>query len=372
MAKSSMKLTIAREHAEKAVEKANKKINLLGEETEKINKALGVLQTSFDEIRGIPSENQLQIDELKKIRLDWLAQVQQIDTDYKKTAVKSGGAGAVGASAGIAVAALGPTAAMGIATTFGVASTGTAISTLSGAAATNAALAWLGGGALATGGGGMIAGNTLLLMAGPVGWTIAISAVLGSGVLFWKAKGDKQRLDDIFTLVSKRDKKSYDLASVELSERINRIKEETDLLISADDKIQSFGKDYKKMSEAQQYELGSYVNLMNSSTQLLVNPILGLQPKYNQEDFERFLVNDEIYDPSSYANREQALISLANFLYKVKLDVKDQKILYKALRKNKDFLSSINLSKDSFSEYIFYQVSEMLDFKYKELKTAKK
>ena len=38
---------------------------------------------------------------------------------------------------------------MGVATTFGVASTGTAISALSGAAATNAALAWLGGGALA-------------------------------------------------------------------------------------------------------------------------------------------------------------------------------------------------------------------------------
>ena len=36
---------------------------------------------------------------------------------------------------GIAVATMGPTAAMGVATTFGVASTGTAISALSGAAA---------------------------------------------------------------------------------------------------------------------------------------------------------------------------------------------------------------------------------------------
>lgn len=32
------------------------------------------------------------------------------------------------------------------------------------------------------------------------------------------------------------------------------------------------------MTEAQQCETGSYVNLMNSSTQLLVNPIIGLQP----------------------------------------------------------------------------------------------
>ena len=52
----------------------------------------------------------------------------------------------------------------GIATTFGVASTGTAISTLSGAAATNAALAWLGGGALAAGGGGMAAGEAFLTL----------------------------------------------------------------------------------------------------------------------------------------------------------------------------------------------------------------
>lgn len=42
------------------------------------------------------------------------------------------------------------------------ASTGTAISTLSGAAATNATLAWLGGGSLASGGGGVAAGATVL------------------------------------------------------------------------------------------------------------------------------------------------------------------------------------------------------------------
>ena len=61
---------------------------------------------------------------------------------------------------------------MGVATTFGVASTGTAISALSGAAANSAALAWLGGGALAAGGGGMSAGTAFLGLAGPVGWTM--------------------------------------------------------------------------------------------------------------------------------------------------------------------------------------------------------
>lgn len=87
--------------------------------------------------------------------------------------MKNAGAGAAGASLGVAVVTMGPTVAMGVATTFGVASTGTAISALSGAAATNAALAWLGGGALAVGGGGMAAGEAFLALAGPVGWAIA-------------------------------------------------------------------------------------------------------------------------------------------------------------------------------------------------------
>jgi len=51
---------------------------------------------------------------------------------------------------------------MFIATNFGEASTGVAISSLSGAAAKKAALAWLGGGALSAGGGGIAAGTALI------------------------------------------------------------------------------------------------------------------------------------------------------------------------------------------------------------------
>lgn len=51
-----------------------------------------------------------------------------------KAAEGGSGAGATLSALGIAVATMGPTAAMGVATTFGVASTGTAISALSGAA----------------------------------------------------------------------------------------------------------------------------------------------------------------------------------------------------------------------------------------------
>ncbi len=111
--------------------------------------------------------------------------------DEGESAAKIGGSVAgAGALAGAGVAALGPTAAMAIATTFGTASTGTAIASLSGAAATNAALAWLGGGVAAAGGGGLAAGNALLALAGPVGWIIG-GAALAGGALFASSKNKK-------------------------------------------------------------------------------------------------------------------------------------------------------------------------------------
>ena len=62
----------------------------------------------------------------------------------------------------IKLGAAGYGSAMTLASSVGVASTGTAISGLSGAAATNATLAWLGGGSLAAGGGGMALGSIVL------------------------------------------------------------------------------------------------------------------------------------------------------------------------------------------------------------------
>lgn len=102
----------------------------------------------------------------------------------KQSAVRA----STGVAAGAAVASMAPTAAMWVATTFGTASTGTAISALNGAAATNAALAWLGGGALTAGGGGMAAGQALLALAGPVGWGLAGASIFTSVLLYWRKK----------------------------------------------------------------------------------------------------------------------------------------------------------------------------------------
>ena len=365
MAKKLSKLQMAQKRAEEAVKKTNKKIEELGERTNSLYIALNTIQALFDRIRNVPEEEKVKYEELKSIRVSWKQQAEAIEKEYKKTEVKAAGQGAAGIGAGVAVAALGPTAAMGIATTFGVASTGTAISALSGAAATNAALAWLGGGALAAGGGGMAAGQAFLALAGPVGWAIAGVSLAASGLLFFKTQSDKKRLEDIFTLISNRDMKSYELAIVELCERIERIINESEKLTEAIAKIETFGTDYHRMSEKQKNELGAYVNLMEASTMLLVNPILGLQPKYTEEDFKKLYASESRSSRICFMSRKEMVISMANLLYKIKLDDKDKKILAKSLKKNKEFLASVQLSKKEFDTEDLSMVERALEYKYR-------
>ena len=79
----------------------------------------------------------------------------------------AGTVGGTGVSAGI----------LGAVMTFGTAGTGTAISALSGAAATNAAYAVLGGGTVASGGGGVALGMTVL------GGIAVVSTLVIAGVV---------------------------------------------------------------------------------------------------------------------------------------------------------------------------------------------
>ena len=360
------KLQVAQDKAQAAIKETNNAIGELGEYTRSLYKSLTSIQEQFDKIRNVPSEQKLQYEELKQIRLNWKQQADKIDKDYKNVTVKNAGVGAAGAGLGVAVVTMGPTVAMGVATTFGVASTGTAISTLSGAAATNAALAWLGGGALAAGGGGMAAGNAFLALAGPVGWAIAGVSLLASGLIFWKSKSDKNHLENVFIAISERDIKSYKLAIIELKERISRIIDENSKLTDAIDEIESFGLDYNKMSEGQQYALGSYVNLMLSSTQLLVNPIQGLLPKFSEEDFDSFMSwKDREINKETCTEHKDFIVSLANLLYKIELYDRDKKLLWKSLRNNKKMLKSMDISKKEFDLDIMNAIMEALNFKYK-------
>lgn len=316
---------MAQDKAQAAINKTNETIEELGNHTSNLYDSLTSIQDSFDRIRNVPNDKKLQYEELKKIRLNWRLQAEKIEKDYQVAAVKNAGAGAAGASLGVAVVTMGSTVAMGVATTFGVASTGTVISALSGAAATNAALAWLGGGALAVGGGGMVAGEAFLALAGPVGWAIAGVSLIASGLFFWKSSSDKKHLESVFIAISERDIKSYELAVVELKERISRIIDENAKLNDAISNIATLGLDYSKMTEAQQYELGAYVNLMNASTQLLINPIKDLSPKFSMTDLDGFMAwKDRKTDKSIYEDNKDFIVSLANLLYKIELDDREK------------------------------------------------
>lgn len=187
-----------------------------------------------------------------------------------KVAEGGTGVGATLSALGLVVATMGPTAAMGIATTFGVASTGTAISTLSGAAATNAALAWLGGGALAAGGGGMSAGTGLLVLAGPVGWTIAGvagAAAIGSGIYAnfqnketaEKLAGERENLEIII--------RKFDKMNTEVLALYDRTKQQVDGVKQSNEALT--GDDYSQFSQEEKYQAGALVNNTLTLAQLV-------------------------------------------------------------------------------------------------------
>ena len=191
-------------------------------------------------------------------------------TNAKKSAVSAGG----GLAAGAAVASLAPSAALWVATTFGTASTGTAISALSGAAATNAALAWLGGGAVATGGGGVAAGNALLALAGPIGWTIAGASILTSVVLFTKKKmkSTKEKMEEIEKIKTNTEALKESTTSLkDLLDRTIILREK--MMKQYSECMSAFGKDFQSMSEANQMQLITLVNNTKAIASTLDNNI---------------------------------------------------------------------------------------------------
>ena len=179
-------------------------------------------------------------------------------------------AGVAGAGAGVAVAAVGPTVAIAVATTFGVASTGTAISALSGAAATSAALAWLGGGALAAGGGGMAAGSALLALAGPVGWAIGGVAMAGTAAmvrrrnakLAEKAAHERNRIEAELRSLRTARREIEGLAAQTKTHSEGCL---DDLAVLQ----QNAPSDYREFNKAQRERLGAVINHIRSLGELL-------------------------------------------------------------------------------------------------------
>ena len=203
-----------------------------------------------------------------KLNKEKFAGAQEFAKQEYENAKKGAGGAAAGVGAGGAIAAMGPTAAMWVATTFGTASTGTAISALSGAAATNAALAWLGGGVAA---GGMAAGNALLALAGPIGWGIAGASLVAT---FFITRNKKKKIEAEKQETISKIKRAISSTKecrgkiADLHGRINDLRYK---LIHAESQLREdvYGADYMSLSEDAKLALGALVNNTLSLSELL-------------------------------------------------------------------------------------------------------
>lgn len=186
---------------------------------------------------------------------------EEYAAEAMKAAVKSGISVAAGVAGGAAVASMAPSAAMWVATTFGTASTGTAISTLSGAAATKAALAWLGGVALSAGGAGVAGGQALLALAGPIGW--GITGVTTAASVVALGHKNKKIADEAIA-----EAKKITIAGAEVNESSAKIQHLIDETVMLMDDLRDMSRantllrdaNYLELSEKEQYRLGAMVN----------------------------------------------------------------------------------------------------------------
>ena len=63
-------------------------------------------------------------------------------------------------------------------------------------------------------------------------------------------------------------------------------------------------------------------------------------------------------------NEEKLIISLANLLYKIDMDTKDKKLIWKSLKKNKEFLKSVNMPEQNLKYSIMEVTFDALQYKY--------
>ncbi len=262
-----------------AVERYEKVANDLGENTDVLYKErkkalmlVKLVEERINQLANTPKEFKVTLQKIEIEVENFKTKQQEIKKAEveAKAAAGGSGAGATLSTLGVAVATMGPTAAMGIATTFGVASTGTAISTLSGAAATNAALAWLGGGALAAGGGGMSAGSAFLALAGPVGWTIAgvmLAGSVGSGLFAsYKNKETAKKL-----ILERENLEKIIRKFNTMNSEVKALLETTNTQIAGVTKVEKalIGSDYSQFSKDEKIQVGLLVNSTLTLAQLV-------------------------------------------------------------------------------------------------------
>ncbi|MBZ2086404.1 hypothetical protein K1I53_01350 [Streptococcus oralis] len=256
---------------EEADSLANKSIELY-QVRDKAIKVVKIVEERINKLANKPKEFETKLEAIDVEIQNFEDKQIAISQSIKEAELASGSTAATASlsALGVTVATLGPTAAMGVATTFGVASTGTAISSLSGAAANSAALAWLGGGSVAAGGGGVAAGNAFLALAGPVGWGIAgamLTASIGAGVV-------ANRKNEEVAKEAIEEQKKVELLARQLKEKVIEITELIELTEKQTEGIylanlSLTGMDYSLFTDDEKYQAGALVNSTLSLTAMV-------------------------------------------------------------------------------------------------------
>ena len=264
---------------EKTLAEYNASYGIMGKSCELLyeirGKSVGLIKLVQEVVNSIANTPKQFDTELGKIgkELTKFKETEQYAKEAYDASLKAGVNIVGGTTAGIGIASMAPTALMSIATTFGTASTGTAISALSGAAAQKAAMAWIGrtfAGFAVKEGAGMAAGQAFLALAGPIGWGITAAS---TGISLISLTNKNKDVAEKAVKEAKEIAKARE-ALDETTEKINALKAKTDRLFDdmnrEKSKIMSFmNLDYLSLREEDKLFLGTLVNHTLSLSQLL-------------------------------------------------------------------------------------------------------
>lgn len=247
----------------KSYEEMEKSCEQLYEIRSKSVELIKLIQRVVNSIANTPKEFDTELGKIGR-ELSKFNETEEYAKEAYNASVKAGANIVEGAAAGLGVASMVPSALMSIATTFGTASTGTAISALSGAAAQKAAMAWIGrtfARFAVKEGAGMAAGQAFLALAGPIGWGITAAS---TGISLISLTNKNKELADNAVKEAKEIAKARE-ALVETIEKVNELRSKTDLLFrdmsKQRDKItRSMNLDYLTIENEDKIFLGALVN----------------------------------------------------------------------------------------------------------------
>ena len=264
---------------EKTLAEYNASYGIMGKSCELLYEIRGksvelikLVQEVVNSIANTPKQFDTELGKIGK-ELTKFKETEQYAKEAYDASLKAGVNIVGGTTAGIGIASMAPTALMSIATTFGTASTGTAISALSGAAAQKAAMAWIGrtfAGFAVKEGAGMAAGQAFLALAGPIGWGITAAS---TGISLISLTNKNKDVAEKAVKEAKEIAKARE-ALDETTEKINALKAKTDRLFDdmnrEKSKIMSFmNLDYLSLREEDKLFLGTLVNHTLRLSQLL-------------------------------------------------------------------------------------------------------